>query len=188
MNAELPEQASQHADDISTAKRVDGLTTAQLIDLIGKHVSRIARSSKQVYAKWKGPHDLLTAEDIRDGLARDADVIIPLRDTQVIVSQYGGPLSLSSFVRLLGDGAKYGEQNTSIEGVRRATEDDATLTMLADGVTGSGWENLIMRGSPEDISRGFARMGTNVSENQISVLTSKLGRIGFVDAIRARMQ
>jgi hypothetical protein len=184
----LPEQLSQRAEDSATAKRVDGLTTAQILELIGKHVSRIARSSKQVYAKWKGSHDFLSADDIRDGLARDADVVIPLRDLQVIVSQYGGPLSLSSFVRLLGDGAKSAEQNSSIEGVRRATEDDATLTIIADGVIGTGWESLVMKGSPEDIARGFTRMGIRVSENQVNVLVSKLGRIGFVDAIKARIR
>jgi hypothetical protein len=166
----LPEQEVQHADDVLGAERVDGLTITQLM-------------------RWKGPHALLDANDIRDGLARDANILVPLRDLQVIVAQYGGTMNLSAFVRMLGDGAKFAEQTSSIEGVQKATEEEAQLTRIADQVIGTEWETVILRSrTADDIVRGLARYGIEVQETVMHTLTSKIGKTGLVDAIKARMR
>jgi hypothetical protein len=186
---DLPEQPKLSADDIPGAERVDGLTPNQLISLISRQVSQVSRGSKQVYNKWRGAGDFLDAASLRDGLARDANICVPLRDLQVIVTQYGGPMSMSTFVRMLGDGAKFAEQSASIGGVQRATEDEATLIKIADQVIGSDWQEAILRSrTAEDVVRGFARQEVHVTEPEIWALMSKLGKTGLIDAIRARIQ
>jgi hypothetical protein len=185
----LPEQDVQHADDIAGAERVEGLTTSQLIALLSKKVSQVSRGSKQAYTRWKGGNALLDANNIRDGLARDANILVPLRDLQVIVTQYGGPMGMSAFVRMLGDGAKFAEQNSTIGGVQKATEDEAALLRIADQVIGTEWETVVLRArTADDIVRGLARCGIEVQEGVIHTLTSKLGKTGLVDAIRARVR
>ena len=186
---DLPEQPVQHADDFVGAERMDGLTPTQLVEVIAKQVSRVSRGSKQCYTKWRGTNDLLDANDIRDGLARDANILVPLRDLQLIVSHYGGPMSMSTFVRMLGDGARYADQNSTIAGVKRASEDEAALLRIADQVIGTQWETMVLRArNAEEIARGFSAMGVHVSETEIGTLTSKLGKTGLVDAIKARIQ
>lgn len=186
----MPEQPIKHADDYVNAERVEGLTPNQLIELISKQVSRVSRGSRQCYAKWRGStHDYLDANDLRDGLARDANILVPLRDLQLVIRQYGGPMTMSSFVRMLGDGGKFAESNSSIDGMKKATEDEAALIRIADQVIGTQWENMVIK-SPrtEDIVKGFESMGVYTNEEDIQRLTSKLGKIGFVDAIKARIQ
>jgi hypothetical protein len=185
----LPEQNIQHADDIVGAERVEGLTTSQLIALLSKKVSQVSRGSRQVYMRWKGPHDLLDANDIRDGLARDVNILVPLRDLNVIVGQYGGPMNVSAFVRMLGDGGKFAEQNATIGGVQRATEDEAALMRIAEQVIGTDWETVILRArTAEDAVHGLARCGIEVQEGVLHTLMSKLGKTGLVDAVRARVR
>lgn len=186
---DLPEQPMQRADDCINAERVSGLTPNQYIELISKQVSRISRGSKQCYAKWRGGHNLLDANDIRDGLAKDANILVPLRDIEMIVNHYGGPMNMSTFVRMLADGTRYAEQNSTIEGMKRVTEDEAVLMRISEQVIGTQWESLVLRSrSAEDIVRVFAEMGAEVTESEIGTLTSKLGKTGLVDAIKARIQ
>jgi hypothetical protein len=181
---DLPEQPRMSADDVAGAEAVDGLTPNQLMSMISRQVARISRGSKQVYNKWRGPRDLLDAESLRD-----ANIRVPLRDLQVITTQYGGPMSLSAFVRMLGDGAKFADQSASIDALQRATEDEATLIKIADQVVGNDWQDVILRSrTAEDVVRGLSRYGIRVTESEIWTLMSKLGKTGLVDAIRARIQ
>lgn len=185
----LPEQIVKHADDYVNAEHVEGLTPNQLIELISKQVSRLYRGSKQCFTKWRGPkHDFLDANDIRDGLARDANILIPLSDLQVIVNQYKGPMTMSTFVRMLGDGSRFALNNSSIEGMKKTTEDEAALIRIADQIIGTQWEEMVIRsGSVEDIVKEFEAMGVYTNEDDVNRLTSKLGRMGFINAIKARI-
>lgn len=189
INDGVPEQPIKHADDYVNAERVEGLTPNQLIELISKQVSRLYRGSKQCYTRWRGAkHDLLDANDIRDGLARDANILVPLSDLQVIVNQYKGPMAMSTFVRMLGDGSRFALTNSSIEGMKKTTEDEAALIKIADQIIGTQWEDMVIRsGSVEDIVKGFESMSVYTNEDDVNRLTAKLGRMGFVNAIRARI-
>lgn len=185
----VPEQPVQHADDFVNAEHVSGLTPNQYVELISKQVSRVSRGSKQCYSRWRGNLDLLDATAIRDGLAKDANIVLPYRDLELIVNHYGGPMNLSSFVRMLSDGSQYAEQNKTIDGVRKATEDEASIIQIADQVIGTKWEEYVLRSSSaEEVARGFAQLGIEADSNVIRRLMAKLGSNGFVDAIKARIK
>jgi hypothetical protein len=52
---------------------------------------------------------------------------------------------MNAFVRMLGDGAKFAEQKGTIEGVQRATKDEAAITNIADQVIGTECATVILR-------------------------------------------
>ena len=81
-----------------------------------------------------------------------------------------------------------GEDISSIDGMKKTTEDEAMLIRIADQAVGTKWEDAVLYSrSAEDIVHSFAKLGINANENDIRLLTSKYGLVGFVDAIKARM-
>jgi hypothetical protein len=189
MTEDLPAQPMQHADDFVNAPRLEGLSQGHIIELISRQVARTSRGSRDCYIKWRGAHELLDANDIRDGMAKDGNMVIPLKDLQTIIDGYGGPMTMSGFVRMLGDGAKYVEKNTASGGARRDPEDEAILKKIADNVIGTQWQEMIQKSrGVEDMVRGFDIIGIPIDADVVRRLTSKLGKFGLLEAIRARIQ
>ena len=182
------EQPRQTADEIIGTEKLNGFTTDQILEIMAGCIFKTAKGSKEYYQRWRRSHDRLDTSDLRDGLAKDMKILIPFEDLDIIVKQYGGPMTLSTFVRMLSDGSRLTEQMKNIGGVRQATEDEAALIRLSQQVCGVGWEDMILNSTTaEDIVTGFADRGVKVTSGEIRTLTSKLGRTGLVSAIRARM-
>ena len=183
----LQEQQEQDLEDkYNKAEPVSGLSLQNMISMISEHVYNAYPNSKTCYHKWRGFHNNLEASDLRDGLAKDGNILITLEDAKNIIAKYGGPLSLSAFARLLSDGTKFADEAKS--GPQEMTEDEAAIVNLAKQVRGNQWENMIFR-APDvaDIVRGFAELGIKVDPNDIRILTQKLGKSGLVNAIKANM-
>jgi Ca2+-binding EF-hand superfamily protein len=182
------EQPEFNADDCVNAERINGLTPAQLIELISKQVGKHFRRGKQAYIKWRGKDDLLTANDIRNGLAKDANIVVPLRDINVVMNQYGGPFSLSTFIRMLSDGASLAENKKSPGGMRQITENEAAIIRIAEQVHGNEWEIVVAKArNAEEMCRGLKNLGIRVSQDDIRVLMAKLGRSGLIKAINMHL-
>ncbi|KAH0786902.1 hypothetical protein GPJ56_009148 [Histomonas meleagridis] len=110
---ETKDQPPKHKErlfDYSNAERVDGLSTAEYIELIAKQISC---GSRECFMKWRGQHMYVDAYDLRNGFAKDSNIIIPYKEAKAIVRTYGGKLTLSSFVRMLADGNRLAELNKS---------------------------------------------------------------------------
>ena len=122
---EIPEQIQLSADDFPNAEHVYGLTIYQLMGEIEKRVSQFSRSTRICFNQWKGVNNYLTATELRNGLAKDCNVIYPLEDLEAIVQRYGGKLSLGTFVKLIGDGRIANENSQTIQGVQQMTADEA---------------------------------------------------------------
>jgi hypothetical protein len=162
------------------AKPFVALGKDDLLAAIPKFVFKCAKSNREADQRWRGAHDFLTAGDLRDGLARDAKVLLPLRDLEALLADYGGPMQLNAFVRMLSDGSRSPE---------RPTEDDAALSGIARKIRGEKWADIVFGSTcVEDIVLGFAQEGIEVSEQEIRLLTSKLGRTGLIWAIRERLK
>jgi hypothetical protein len=156
-----------------------GVSQEELRGHIARAVGRQGKTNRDCYHRWRGAHELLTAEDIRDGLARDAGLLVATEEVEALIELYGGPMTLSTFVRMLGECSPAPAE----------TEDGAAISKIAGRLRGDRWEEIILRStSVEDICLGFAREGIAVQEPEITLLISKLGRIGFVTALRARMK
>lgn len=184
----VPEQPEFNADDCTSAERVSGLAPAQLVELISTQVSKNFKGGRQAFVKWRGKDETLSANDIRNGLARDANIVVPLRDINVIVNQYGGPLSLSSFVRMLSDGSSLAESHKSMSGMMKTTDDEAAIIRIAEQVHGNEWEDVVARArNAEEMCRGFKNLGIRVSQDDVRTLMSKLGRSGLISAINSRL-
>jgi hypothetical protein len=155
-----------------------GRASPQLREAVANLVLKCGRSHKEWYKRWRGSHEFLTAEDLRDGLANEAKTLVPMDDLKALLEAYGGPLTLSSFMRMVSDGKKPEE---------RSTPDEAALVRIAKKIRGEKWAEVVfMSTSIEDIMVGLEREGIEVSEDDVRLLTSKLGRMGLVSALRAR--
>lgn len=167
-------------------ERVSGISLKKLVSLISEHVYQNYPNGKSCYLKWRGIHSGIEAEDLRNGLARDSKILITIEDANKIISKYGGPLSLSTFSRMLSDGTRFAEEEKS--GQQELTNDEEAILKIAHNVKGNKWEDMIYR-APDvvDIVNGFADMGIIVNEDDIRVLTQKIGKTGLVNAIRANM-
>lgn len=173
-----------HADDITTAIQVNGLTLPQILADIEKHVSESGRSVKVVYNQWKGMRGM-EASDLRDGLAKDCNIVYPLSDLQAIVQRYGGCMSLGSFVRMIGDGREAGEQARNISGIQKMTADEAALARIADQIIGNRWEEAMLTGSVDEAVSSLRSQGININPDDLRTLQQKLGKMGLVDAIKS---
>jgi hypothetical protein len=174
-----PKSRRLSADEVVGAKPLAGLPAGELLRAIPRLVCRCAKSLKDCYQRWRGMHELLTAEDIRDGLALDAKVLVPLTDIDALLTNYGGPMTVSAFVRMISDGSRSGTP---------PTDDEAAIIAIAAKLRGEKWADIIFASTcVEDIVLGFEQEGIEVSEQEIRLLTSKLGRTGLVSALQARL-
>ena len=184
----VPEQPVAHADDFVNADHISGLSSEQLKSLIEKHVSQCSKSAKVCYNKWRGSHELMTANDLRDGLARDANIVVPYQDIEMILQQYGGPLSLSSFVRMISDGREIGEKVKSIQGAQEITADDAAIERIAQQIVGTAWETDLMKAvTVEEACRALQNHKIYVDPKILGPLQSKLGKMGLINSIKAHL-
>lgn len=179
------EQEKFNADECPNCEQIRGLSPDELLSFISKQVSKYFKGGKSAFSRWRGGGDYLDVESLRNGLARDANVLIPRRDLEAVLDRYGGELNLSSFVRMLSDGSSVPE--TRRGGGRRSN--DPAIQRIADQVKGDAWEDVVIRArSAEEMCRGFNYIGMSVSENDVQTLMQKLGRSGFINAIRACLE
>lgn len=173
-------------DQIKNVERIEGLPLKKLISIISEHVYSSYPNSKSCWMKWRGLHNALEAQDLRNGLAKDSQILISQEDADKIIQKYGGPISHSTFARLLSDGTQFAEDEKS--GPQEMTEDEEAIFRVAQKVRGNKWEDMIYR-APDiaSIAMGFADLGIDVDEDDIRILTQKLGKTGFVNAIKANM-
>jgi len=182
-----PEQKVITADDIKGADHLVGLSKGQLLNILSKQISRISKGSRQVFAKWKGQKEKIEADDIRNGLARDANIVIPMNEIQSIVNDYGGQLTMSSFTRMIADGSRYDEL-TQMEGTRKETDDEAALNEIASQIHGTEWEDIIMMStSALDASNALSEFNISVPPNTLHYLASKLGKTGLVNSLKSML-
>ncbi|KAH0786045.1 hypothetical protein GPJ56_010020 [Histomonas meleagridis] len=178
------------ADDITDAKRIENLSPEDLMVEISNHVFKSSMGSKYYYQKWRDVQkNALDTEDFRDGLARDCKIIVPYDELDYLIERYGGPMSLSSFVRFLSDGKKYEEDEMIKTGELEMTEDDASINEIAKKIKGKDWERIVYHSSSVDeILEEFENQGIFITPDVVGKLLSKLGRSGLISAIKKKMK
>ncbi|EAY08739.1 hypothetical protein TVAG_251650 [Trichomonas vaginalis G3] len=177
------EQPEFNADECTNCERLNNLPPKELVKIISQQVSKFFRGGKQAFSKWRGKSEYLDVEDIRNGIARDTNILVQRRDLQEIIKIYGGPFNLSSFVRMLSDGSSYSESRN-----RDVTEGEAAISRIASQIRNDSWEDVVIRArNAQEMCRGFKEIGMRVSESDIQNLMQKLGRSGFINAIRSKL-
>lgn len=183
---EIKVQRLQSADEVKTAERFSRLTPGQVVQLLSTKIFEQFKNSKAAYGKWK-TGDLLTVDDLRDGFARDCNVNIAREDLLLVINHYGGPMTMSTFTRMLSDGSRLNEISKSPGGMLKETEDEEMLNDIAGQIKKGGWEDIIFRcSSAEEIAEGFATLGVSVTPEVIHILASKYGKRGLIDALEAK--
>jgi Ca2+-binding EF-hand superfamily protein len=167
----------QRAEDIPGTQKLNNLTTLQLLDALPPLIFRTSKKLKECFQKWKGGHEFLTAADLRDGLALDINVLVPLEDLELLVRYFGGQMTLSNFIKMMSG---------SSQRMDMPTDDNAIVARIAELAKGDKWEDCIFNSTcVEDIVAGFATQGIELDAGDIGRVTSKLGRMGLITAIHA---
>lgn len=70
-------------------------------------------STWSCFLKWRDPHhDLLDADDLRNGLKYAENYIITKAEAQKVIDRYGGPMNHSTFAEMLHDGSQFNTTST----------------------------------------------------------------------------
>lgn len=158
---------------------------------ISQKVTEGMGNSSAAFNKWRGYNTKLTAADLCKGLQRDCGYSAPYDVVQEIMDRYGGDLNLTSFVRLMGDGAQMSERAsnsrpraTFTPPNRKMTEDEQTIEDIAAQFVDKDFSAMTAKArNAEDLCIIFQRAGIQFDEARVKKLVSKQGKNGFVDSI-----
>lgn len=177
-----------------TRPQVMGGNADDVLAKISAKVTENIGNSSAAFNKWKGYNTRLTAADLCKGLQRDCDYNPPLAVVEEILARYGGELSLTGFVKMMGDGTNVGkEQNQRPKSSfqpsgRKMTEDDQTIEDIASQFNGRDFEQLTGRArNAEDLCNIFRRNNIQFNEARVKKLIAKQGKNGFCDSVLSRL-
>jgi len=184
-----PNSSSQN--QFSGKVRVEGLPPNELSKAISKHIMETMGSTKNAFQKWRGMNDRLNAEDVRQGLFKDANVAVPIEDLEILFRQHGSSVNLTGFVKMMSNGSEFsGSSSSSFEAPqqeRKKTVDEQALDSIASQLGGKDWEQIIFKAnSTDDVMRGFKRINVVANEDEVRRLMSKLGKTGLIDTLKQK--
>lgn len=101
------------ATDPSKFTREDGTPVKELVTQISDIAYTAWPNSWTCFLKWRDPHhDLLDANDLRNGLKHDNNLVISQAEAQRVIDAYGGPMNHSTFAVMLHDGSHFNPNNS----------------------------------------------------------------------------
>lgn len=167
----------------------------EVLAKISTKVSEGIGNSSAAFNKWRGYNTRLVPEDLLKGLQRDCDYSPPLEVVREICSRYGGELSLTGFVKMMGDGTTMGQKSAQARpkssftpSTRKMTEDDQTIEDIAAQFNGRDFELIAGRArNAEELCNIFRRNNIQFDESRVKKLIAKQGKNGFCDSILVRL-
>lgn len=76
----------------------------QLVSFLAQNVTKVFDSAPSAFHKWRGASKFLRASDFANGANRDLGLDMTVQEAQMMIDKVGGQLSVSYFVKLLGQG------------------------------------------------------------------------------------
>ncbi|EAY15605.1 hypothetical protein TVAG_208840 [Trichomonas vaginalis G3] len=172
--------------DFSKTKDGTEYSEEVVISLIARTANTKFRSIRDCFGSWRNG-ERLEARDILLGMAQESNIELPLPTIDRLVSQYGGPLTVASFTRLVSDGARINAPEPVAAAPPPRTEVDDIIEKLAAGVKGKVWENVIMPSKNAlDLARNLKKLGVNVKSDEVRGLLAEMGMQGICNAIKEK--
>lgn len=110
-SSSIQRQEYDGEDKLKTLTYSNGTPLRTLVRKISEIAYSAHPSSWSCFLKWRDPHhDLLDADDLRNGLKYAENYIITKADAEKVIDRYGGPMNHSTFAVMLHDGSQF---NTS---------------------------------------------------------------------------
>lgn len=185
--ANIPEQPSIPLD-LSNAKDCTDYDPDQTITLISKIANSKFKTVRDCFGTWRGQRDRLTWDDIYRGMVNDAKIEVSPEVVEALVDQYGGELTMSSFTRLVSDGARLNAPEPVREAPAPLTERDILLNKIAAGLKGKpAWEVSIKNSKNAlDLVRNLKKFGINLKSEELRGPFEELGMKKIIDEIKQR--
>lgn len=110
-SSSIQRQEYDGTDPLKSITQNSGTPLRTLVRKISDIAYAAHPSSWSCFLKWRDPHhDLLDANDLRNGLKYADNYIITKAEAQKVIDKYGGPMNHSTFAEMLHDGSQF---NTS---------------------------------------------------------------------------
>lgn len=158
------------------------------ISLIAKIANTKFRTIRDCFGSWR-TGDRLSVNDIRIGVAKEGNVELSKSAIERIVNEFGGPLTVSSFTRLVSEGARINAPEPAAPLPPQKTETDELIEKLAAGLAGKDWEAVIMSSKNAlDLSRNLKKFDVNVKSEEVRGLFSELGMKNICRSIKEKQK
>ena len=173
--------------DLENAKDCTDYNADQTISLIARVANSKFKSIRDCFGCWRGGSDRLSWEDIYRGMVNDAKMEISPEIVESLVQEYGGDLTVSSFTRLISDGARLNTPEPVREAPPPPSERDIMMEKIATALKGKTWE-VTIRGSKNalDLSRNLKKFGINLKSEDLRGTFEELGIRKIVEEIKQR--
>jgi hypothetical protein len=178
--------------DFPDLKKVTTTNHRELSEIISQQIQDHVGNTKIAFSRWRGTNEKLSALDLRNGLARETRIFIPLKSLESLLEGFGGDLNLTNFVRLVQGqipqvNATKSENVPQVNPNIKRSGDDSALWAIANQLNGKKWEEVILKSNTsDDMVRGFNKIGVVVGELEMRKLNSKIGKTGLIDALRSK--
>ena len=173
--------------DLENAKDCTDYNADQTISLVARIANSKFKSIRDCFGSWRGGSDRLSWEDIYRGMVNDAKMEISPEIIESLVEEYGGDLTVSSFTRLVSDGARLNAPEPVREAPPPPSERDIMLDKIATALKGKTWEVTVKSSKNAlDLSRNLKKFGIDLKSEKLRGTFEELGIRKIVEEIKQR--
>lgn len=162
--------------DLSKTKDCTEYSEDETISMIARVANAKFRSIRDCFGVWRGASDRLTADAIFVGMAEAANAELSRARIEDLVEAFGGPLTVSSFTRLVSEGARINAPEPVKAAPPPLTETDILLNRIAGELKGKPWEPQIKASKNAlDLSRNLKKLGVQVKSEDVRGVFEEYG-------------
>lgn len=171
--------------DFEKTKDCTDFNMDQTISFISRFVNQKYRSIRDCFSYWRGTGDRLTGEDIFRSIAKEGGVELPHDIVIDIAKNFGSELTVSSFTRLITEGARINAPEPVKAAPVPLTHEESILSQIADGLKGKPWEPQIKYSKNAlDLSRNLKKLGVTIKSEELRGMYEEMGMKEIIDKIK----
>jgi len=179
----------REALDLSKTKDCTEYNMDETISYISRVANSKYRSLRDCFGTWRGNSERLTSEDIYRGIIKQDNAELSRSIIESIVEQYGGELTVSSFTRLISDGARINVPEPVKKAPPPLTQYDILFNGIAEQLKGKQWEPMIKSSTNAlDLSRNLKKLGVNIKSEELRGIFETNGIKGIINEISNRQK
>lgn len=157
----------------------------QTISFISRFANQKYRSIRDCFGCWRGTGDRLTGEDIFRAIAKEGGVELPHDIVIDIAKNFGTELTVSSFTRLITEGARIDAPEPVKAAPVPLTHEETILSEIAAGLKGKPWEPQIKYSKNAlDLSRNLKKLGVTIKSEELRGMFEEIGMKEIINKIK----
>lgn len=182
-------QAPAAPIDLTKSRDCTDFNVDQTLSIIARVANAKFRTLRDCFGNWRGAGDRLTPDSIYRGMVTDGQIELNPIVVAQAVEQFGDSLTVSSFTRLVSEGARINAPEPVHEAPPPLTERDILLNKIAESLKGKKWEISIKNSKNSlDLTRNLKSLGVNMKSEELRSTFETLGIKKIVAEIKQRQE